>query len=280
MATGEPLTTLYLEATSLADEVGFVALGDLSNIMRAQGSSAYRIIGGHMMTALSYRWRLGSDLYRETGDADIGVPPVAIREQDLVKDLLGLGYVQVDGSRFERELPDLRPVLSGATAAIPRAAIDVLLPAYDSRPRANKRVAGVIASQALGLALALQLPPLAMNLRLTHLDHSSIDVDLLFPNELAALAMKALVTTVRHKDTDIVDLWRCLEICQAAGARLGDLDRDEDLIRAARITRGLFADINGVGMRSLAAYFALSRAGAIQRHTRIRALLANVLDVK
>ena len=116
-----------------------------------------------------------------------------------------------------------------------------------------------------------------MNLRLTRLDHSHIDVDLLFPNELAALAMKALVTTVRHKDTDIVDLWRCLEICQAAGARLGDLDRDDDLIRAARITQRLFADISGVGMRSLTAYFGLSPTSADQRHTRIRALLANVL---
>jgi hypothetical protein len=277
VATDEPLTSLQLEATSLADEMGFVALSDLSQIMRAQPSDSYRIIGGHMMTALSHRWRLGADLYRETGDADIGVPPVTIRERDLVSDLLGLGYVQVDGSRFERELPQLRPALTGAATVNLRAAIDVLVPAYDSRPRANKRVGDVVASQALGLALALQLPPVTMALRLARLDHSHIDADLMFSNEVAALAMKALVTTVRHKDTDIVDLWRCLEICQAAHLRLADFGTHDDLIRAAHITRDLFADRNGVGMRSLSAYFGLSPTGADQRHTRIKALLVSVL---
>ena len=52
MASGGPLNHLVLTATSVADDLGFVALDDLSRIM---GAGSYRLIGGHMVTALAAR---------------------------------------------------------------------------------------------------------------------------------------------------------------------------------------------------------------------------------
>lgn len=33
-----------------------------------------------------------------------------------------------------------------------------------------------------------------------------------FPDEVAALTLKAFASQVRDKPTDVVDLWRCLEV--------------------------------------------------------------------
>ena len=78
MAAGTPLTRLMLSATSVADDLGYVALSDLT---RALGDIAadFRVIGGHMVTVLAARWHLGHELYRETGDVDLGIPPVVAR---------------------------------------------------------------------------------------------------------------------------------------------------------------------------------------------------------
>lgn len=97
MAAQPPLTRVVLAATSVADDLGYVALADLASIL---GPSAYRIIGGHMVTALVARWQLGAELYRETGDTDLGVPPVVVREEGLIGLLLERGYEQVEGNRF------------------------------------------------------------------------------------------------------------------------------------------------------------------------------------
>lgn len=97
MAAQPPLTRVVLAATSVADDLGYVALADLASIL---GTSAYRIIGGHMVTALVARWQLGAELYRETGDTDLGVPPVVVREEGLIGLLLERGYEQVEGNRF------------------------------------------------------------------------------------------------------------------------------------------------------------------------------------
>jgi len=36
-----------------------------------------------MVTALACRWDLGASLYRETLDADLGIPPVLARDLDI-----------------------------------------------------------------------------------------------------------------------------------------------------------------------------------------------------
>jgi len=89
MAAGTPLNRITLGAASVADDLGYVALADVA---RALGglTGDYRVIGGHMVTVLAARWQLGSELYRETGDVDLGIPPVVARDHHLVSRLKDL----------------------------------------------------------------------------------------------------------------------------------------------------------------------------------------------
>jgi hypothetical protein len=91
MAADHPLSDLALSAASVADDLGFVALADLSQVL-AEGGADCRVIGGHMVTTPAARWQLGAELYRETGDADLGLPPVVARDHHLPDRLKALGY--------------------------------------------------------------------------------------------------------------------------------------------------------------------------------------------
>jgi hypothetical protein len=104
MATDPPLSRLVLSAASVSDDLGYVALADVA---RAAGENTadYRVIGGHMVTVLAARWMLGADLYRETGDADLGVTPILARTLHLSDRLKALGYEQVAGDRFAGRRP-------------------------------------------------------------------------------------------------------------------------------------------------------------------------------
>ncbi len=108
MAASTPLTTLVLDARSVADDLGYVALNDLATAL-TDIAADYRVIGGHMVTMLAARWQLGVGLYRETGDVDLGIPPIVARDQGVVSRLKGLSYVQIAGNRFARRLS--RPVM-------------------------------------------------------------------------------------------------------------------------------------------------------------------------
>ena len=67
MASDPPLARLALAASSVVDDLGYLALADLAKAIR-EDVSDHRIIGGHMITVLAARWSLGAQLYRETGD--------------------------------------------------------------------------------------------------------------------------------------------------------------------------------------------------------------------
>jgi len=138
MAAG-PLSRIPLAAASVADDLTYVALADISRLLHDQ-TTDYRIIGGLMVTALAARWDLGASLYREILDADLGVPPIAARDLDIAGRLKAAGYHQVAGDRFERPVSEVPAGISGGESPAYRAAIDVLVPAYTSRPRHNVRV--------------------------------------------------------------------------------------------------------------------------------------------
>ena len=78
MAAGTPLTGITLAAASVADDLGYVALTDLAQALGGL-TEDYRVIGGHMVTILAARWQLGHELYRETCDVDLGIPPIVVR---------------------------------------------------------------------------------------------------------------------------------------------------------------------------------------------------------
>jgi hypothetical protein len=164
MAAETPLTTLALGATSVADDIGFVALSDLACALK-DSVADYRVIGDHMVTILTARWRLNAEV-------------------------------------LQCELP--------------------------------------------------------------------------FPDEVSALVLKSLATTVRSKDTDIADIWRCLEIAHAAG--LGPADFTKGVrAESATVTRSLFSGRNNTAVTALATEQRLSLHATDARFTRIRALIANVL---
>lgn len=277
MAPSTPLTTLALAASSVADDLGYVALNDLAGALEDIATD-YRVIGGHMVTMLAARWQLGAGLYRETGDVDLGIPPIVARDQRVVGRLKGIHYLQIAGNRFARGITDVPAgVMGKSDSTNPEALIDVLVPTYTSRARENVRVGeDLFATEVLGLQLALARLPVTISLELRRLNGLTLQCDLPFADELSALVLKSLATRVRSKGTDIVDVWRCLEIAFAAG--LGPADFTSG-VRAdsAEVIRTLFGSRRGAPMATLAAEQHLSADAADERFTRIRALIARVL---
>jgi len=103
-----------------------------------------------------------------------------------------------------------------------------------------------------------------------------LNVELCFPDEVSALVLKGLATEVRTKGTDVVDLWRCLEVGLAAGITPDDFE-GEILERSVNRIRGMFSLRDGVGMTSLGEAQRLSAEAADERFTRLSALVIRVL---
>jgi hypothetical protein len=279
MAAGTPLNRLTLAAGSVADDLGFAALADLARALEGV-TDDYRIIGGHMVTMLAARWQLGAELYRETGDVDLGVPPVVARNCEIAGRLKAINYRQVAGNRFARSLSDVPAGLSDeADSPLPEAVIDVLVPAYTGRAKENVMVSeDLFTTEVPGLHVALSRSPVELKLELRRLNSDAQHADLLFPDEVSAIVLKSLATQVRHKDTDIADIWRCLEIAFAARVTSPDFARGTKAEGAARI-RGLFSSRHSPGMRALATGLRLPAQAADERYTRVRALINQFSDL-
>jgi hypothetical protein len=276
MGADTPLNKLVLSAASVADDVGYAALADLAHAL-GEVTADYRIIGGHMVTMLAARWQLGAELYRETDDVDLGVPPIVARDHNIVDRLKDLGYAQVAGNRFTRRLSDVPLKLAGGDNSPPDAFIDVLVPAYTSRARQNVAIAEhLFTTEVPGLSIALASAPVILALEMHRLNGKVRQAELPFPDEVSALVLKSLATRARVKDTDIADIWRCLEIAFAAGRGPADF---ADGIRAdsAAVIRKLFDGRHGPAMRALATEQHLSGRAADERFTRVRALIRRVL---
>jgi hypothetical protein len=95
-------------------------------------------------------------------------------------------------------------------------------------------------------------------------------------DEVSALILKAHASAVRDKATDIVDIWRCLEVCFAARVGPGEFANADARVAARRI-RKLFADREGPGMQAMIVEQRLSSAAADERYTRITALIQRII---
>jgi len=270
----EPLNRLPLRATSVADDLGFVALADLARALESDDEVSYRIIGGQMVMVLAARWGLGADLYRVTLDVDLGTPPVVVRDHSLVERLVELGYKQVTGDRFARAVDDFP---SRDETDTREAVIDILLPASSSRPSQNRRAGDLVATEALGLAAALQRPPVVIELELQRLNGELLEIALSFPDEPSALVLKAFATRARYKPTDHTDVWRCLEIAHTAGITPDAFTDSQEVSDGADLVSSLFSDRHGPGMSAMTEDQGLSEAAADRRYTRIRALIDEIL---
>lgn len=275
MAAETPLTRITLAAGSVADDLGYVALADAARALGGR-TEEYRVIGGHMVTVLAARWQLGDELYRETGDVDLGIPPIVARDHNLVRRLKDLNYLQVAGNRFARGLSDIPAGMSERGGSGAREAIiDVLVPAYTSRARENVQVGeDLFTTEVPGLQLALARPPVTITLELRRLNGEMLKCQLPFADEVSALVLKGLATTVRSKDTDIADIWRCLEIAFAAG--IGPENFTSGVrAESAELIRSLFNRRNAP-MTALTLGRRLSTEAADVRLTRTRALITRV----
>ena len=181
MAADPPLNRLALSAASVADDLGYVAFADLGHALR-EVTADYRIIGGHMVTMLAARWQLGANLYRETGDVDLGVPPIVARDHNIVDRLKDLGYLQVAGNRFARRLSDVPLRLTGEGNPRPEVFIDVLVPAYTSRARQNVAITeNLFTTEVPGLSIALARAPVTLALDMRRLNGEAHQTELSFP---------------------------------------------------------------------------------------------------
>jgi len=263
-----PLTRLDLTTSSVAEELGLVALTDIASAV--SNEPQHRIIGGHMVSLHVRRWRL--DLFRETADADIGVVPAAVRTPELVDRLQALGYRRFAGNRFGRAVDGL-PTVDGR---VPEAVVDILVPSYTSRPRQTLSFGDhLTTTEVPGLALALQRPAVDIPISFRRTDGYLVQTSVRIPDETAALALKVLTRSVRNEDKDAVDVWRCLEVCVAAGISNRDFGADTesvDRILSTDFGRG------GPGIQAIRASQRLSTRATEQLETRIQALIHRILS--
>jgi hypothetical protein len=95
------------------------------------------------------------------------------------------------------------------------------------------------------------------------------------PDESRTLVLKTLAWRARMQAKDAVDLWRCLEICFVAGAKPSDFSQD---IAARTTLLQAFSRLKGHAMQQITDSGKLSTQAATKRWTRIRALVANLLE--
>lgn len=260
-----PLAQLNLTCASAAEHLGFVALADVA---AATANSESRIIGGQMVTLHVLRW--GLDLARLTQDVDLGVTPMVVQTPELIDGLESLGYSKTAGNRFEKLVTGIP-----AAASDRYAAVDVLIPAYQSRPRPNRKFGkNFVTTEVPGLALAFRREPIDLPLEVTFLDGSRRSFPVRLPDEVSALTLKVMARTIRRKDNDAVDVWRVLETCAAAGIRDIELGPDEEPVRKVLGTQ--FAR-GGDAIAEIGRARNLSDFETTRLETRIQALIQQVL---
>jgi hypothetical protein len=222
MAARLPLNRLVLASASLADDLAFVALADLDGMLAARPDTPTRLIGGIMVSLHAGRWGLGAELYRQTQDADLGIPTSVARDPWVVQALEGIGYRRVAGNRFVRGVGDIPAgIETGEGAPLSgryEAAIDILVPAYRSRARDNVRIAEhLTTTEVRGLAYAFNRPVVDVDLEMMRLNGELLRARVALPDEASVVVLRSFAWQVRGADTDAVDLWRSLEIAHAAG---------------------------------------------------------------
>jgi hypothetical protein len=264
--TGDGTDRLVMSSPSAADDGGFVAMADVTRAAAlADLGDDYRLLGG--IAVMLHIQRLGIDVpLRRTGDADFGVPPHALTSGRLVEELEAVGYKKTSGCTWERVLDERRT-----------ASTDLLIPAYTSRPRVNKEIDSngtkVVTTEVPGLAEALRRTPVRLAVRFVLSDRRAIETEVLLPDAVGMLLLKAGARKVRNEERDSTDLWRCLEVATAEGVTPADLPTDPVIGDLGAFLR---QELGRGGLSITAITKELTPAAAGRLETRIQAMLLRV----
>lgn len=260
-----PLTHLVLSAGSVAQDLAFVALRDVDELFFRAEEPQAMLIGGQMVTLHAYRWGLGADLYRESRDADTGVTLVGLEDHTLLSRIEGRGYVRTTGNTFEKPVVDIPVDLREGESRV--AQIELLTPAFTSRPRENVKRGAFTVTEVPGLAIAMQAPE-SVELRLIRLNGESSDIRVVLPDEVGCLILRAHAWRSRLEERDAIDVWRALEIAHRAGVTSQTFA--ERAGAAAEIVRSDFGNVDASGVRAAIAGRTLVPSGP--KRARIVAL--------
>jgi hypothetical protein len=249
-----------IASTSGAMDGGFTGIADLGAAL-AKAAAGWRLIGG--VAVMLHLQRLVLDVpLRATADADFGVSPALLKDASLVSALGSAGYRKVAGNRWERPIDGRRT-----------AAVDLLVPAYRSRARHTVRIGDVTTTEVPGLAVALRRPGVELEVEFALTDGAVLHAEVVLPDAVSMVALKAGARGVRNEDRDAEDLWRCLEIAAAEGVTPDDFAGDEPLANvASRVAR----ELDPAGPTVALLTTGLQPDAAARRRTRLRALVAEV----
>lgn len=254
---------------SRAGDAGYLAAADVGAIA-AELEAAYRLVGGNAVSLLVAAHQVGDRTpQRETADADFAATYDVVADPRLVPALRGRGYRQVEGNRFVR--PHGLPTGAGTVAGSWELVVDVLAPSYLGRLVPNQTHGDLVVDEVPGLTLALGRPPteVAVQVRLT--TGHELTAQLLLPDVVSALCLKAYAYRGRLTDRDALDLWRLLEAAEAAGVTAANWPTEPSASAAADVLRQFFGRPGAAGLRQ-----ATVRAA---EQTRLRALVGYVVGV-
>ena len=125
------------------------------------------------------------------------------RDATVIDRLADLGYQRRAGNRFARTFDDVPVRVDAVSQPSREAVIDILVPAYTSRPRDNHRFGDhLVTCEVPGLANALQRPRVILQIAFGRLNGDTLDAELTFPDEVAvarALRTSAAQVGVRQR---------------------------------------------------------------------------------
>jgi hypothetical protein len=221
---------------------------------------AYRLIGGNAVSLLTSVHGVGDRVpARDTADADFGASYDVVCDPRLPRALAQRGYLRSAGNRFVRTDPGTGDEL----------AIDVLAPSYTGQLRVNQPRGDLWVDEVPGLAFALARPATVVIAEVVLTSAVSLHAELLLPDVIAALCLKAYAYAGRLHPRDALDIWRLLEAAHAADVRANGWPRSATGSDAAQILHRHFGRPSSNGTADA--------TSATAHQARIRALVAQVV---
>ncbi|MGY1843312.1 hypothetical protein [Modestobacter sp. SYSU DS0875] len=261
---------LVLTSASRAGDAAFLAAADLAAIA-AELDVEYRLVGGNAVSLLVALHGVSHLVPpRETADADFGAEYPVIADPRLLEALLRYGYSQEKGNRFIRE--HTLPALDAAEDAPSwNLVVDVLAPSYEGRLLPNQTHGDLVVDEIPGLSLALARPASLVTAEVRLTSGHEVVTDVLLPDVVSAICLKAYAYAGRLTDRDAVDLWRLLEAALAAGVTAAEWPSGPTGTAAAEVLRQQFGRPGSPGAARA------SRLPAQQ--TRVRALVGQLVGL-